>query len=253
MKIILIGTGNIAWQFGHRLHNKQIPIYGVYGRTPAKARELATQWKSKAYSDLQKLPDDADIYLFALSDHAYPDVIREFPHRNKTMVHTSGSLPLSLFENLTPYRGVIYPFQSCTKGCELLSQRLPLCLEASDTATRAVIGKLAACFSEEIYFLDSRQRKQLHVAGVFANNFSNAMYRIAFGLLEKQRINTGILHPLILETALKIQQMHPTKAQTGPAVRNDEAVMRSHLELLAKENEDWCGIYRMMSSFISEE
>ncbi|MBQ5532852.1 MAG: DUF2520 domain-containing protein, partial [Bacteroidales bacterium] len=73
------------------------------------------------------------------------------------------------------------------------------------------------------------------------------------GLLEKQRINTGILHPLILETALKIQQMHPTKAQTGPAVRNDEAVMRSHLELLAKENEDWGGIYRMMSSFISEE
>ncbi|MBP5614562.1 MAG: NAD(P)-binding domain-containing protein, partial [Bacteroidales bacterium] len=88
MKIILIGTGNIAWQFGHRLHNKQIPIYGVYGRTPAKARELATQWKSKAYSDLQKLPDDADIYLFALSDHAYPDVIRDFPHRNKTKVHT---------------------------------------------------------------------------------------------------------------------------------------------------------------------
>ncbi|MBO4774198.1 MAG: DUF2520 domain-containing protein [Bacteroidales bacterium] len=253
MKIMLIGTGNIAWQFGHRLHNKQIPIYGVYGRTPAKARELATQWNSKAYSDLQKLPDDADIYLFALSDQAYNDVIRDFPHRNKTMVHTSGTLPLSLFESLTPYRGVIYPFQSCTKGCELLSQRLPLCLEASDTATRAVIGKLAACFSEEIFFLDSRQRKQLHVAGVFANNFSNAMYRIAFGLLEKQHIDTAILHPLILETALKIQKMHPSKAQTGPAIRHDGEVMRSHLELLKKEKDEWSEVYQLMSRYIAEQ
>ena len=251
MKIILIGTGNIAWQFGHRLHNKHIPIHGVYGRTPSKARELATQWCTTAYSDLQKLPADADIYLFALRDQAYPAVIREFPHRNRTMVHTSGSLPLSLFESLTPFRGVIYPFQSCTKGCELQSQRLPLCLEASDTATRAVIGSLAACFSEEIYFLDSKQRKQLHVAGVFANNFSNALYRIAFELIEKQHIDTRILHPLILETALKIQKMHPAKAQTGPAVRNDEEVMRNHLELIEKENHEWGEIYRLMSRYIS--
>lgn len=253
MKTVLMGTGNIAWHLGQRLHGSGTPIHALYGRDPEKARQLAEAWQTTACSSWDALPDDGDVYLFALSDSAYTEVLREFPYRNRLMVHTSGTLPLSLFEELTPHRGVLYPFQSCTKGRELRSGRLPLCLEASDDTSLHTLNILAGSISDEIFFLDSAQRRQLHMAGVFANNFSNAMYRVAFGLLEKQQMDTRLLHPLIQETALKIQQLHPQQAQTGPAVRGDLNIQQKHLELLQGEKEIYSEIYRLMSRFIQSE
>ncbi len=252
MKIYILGTGNIAWLYGQKLHGKNIPIYGIYGRDSEKAETLAKAWNTTFQSRWEDIPDDADIYLFALKDGAYPEVIRKFPHRNKTMVHTSGTLPISLFEQLSPSRGVLYPFQTCTKCTDLKSERLPICVEASDTESRSTLETLAALISEEIYFLSSEQRKYLHLAGVFANNFSNAMYRISFELLEKQHIDTRLLHPLILETALKIQTLHPSEAQTGPARRQDENVMQAHLEMLKNEKPSWSEIYRILSALITD-
>ena len=253
MKTVLIGTGNIAWHIGQCLHDKGIKLHALYGRHPEKAGQLAEAWQTRACSHWDALPDDGDVYLFALSDNAYDDVIRDFPYREKIMVHTSGTLSLSLFAPLTSKRGVLYPFQSCTKGCGLQSGRLPLCIEASDKETFCTLNTLAADISNEIFSLNSAQRRQLHLAGVFANNFSNALYGIAFDLLEKQQIDTALLHPLILETALKIQQLHPRKAQTGPAVRGDANVQQKHLELLDNEKEMYREIYRLMSRFILDE
>ena len=253
MKTVLIGTGNIAWHIGQRLHDKGITLHALYGRSPEKVRPLAEAWQTRACSRWKDLPDDGDVYLFALSDSAYESVLRDFPYRGKVMVHTSGTLPLSLFEALTPKRGVLYPFQSCTKGCGLQSGRLPLCIEATDAGTLDTLNTLAEGISDAIFCLDSGQRRQLHLAGVFANNFSNAMYSIAFDLLEKQQIDTALLHPLIMETALKIQQLHPRQAQTGPAMRGDTNIQQKHLELLEEEKEIYSEIYRLMSRFIRSE
>ena len=253
MKTVLMGTGNIAWHLGQRLHGSGIPLHALYGRSPEKVRPLAEAWQTTACSRWEDLPDDGDVYLFALSDSAYESVLREFPYRGKVMVHTSGTLPLSLFEPLTPKRGVLYPFQSCTKGCALRSGRLPLCIEATDAGTLDTLKILTEGISDEIFLLDSRQRRRLHLAGVFANNFSNAMYRIAFDLTGKQQMDTRLLHPLIQETALKIQQLHPQQAQTGPAMRGDTNIQQKHLELLEEEKEIYSEIYRLMSRFIRSE
>ena len=47
------------------------------------------------------------------------------------------------------------------------------------------IEQLAKILSDNYHFISSEQRKQLHLAGVFACNFTNAMYRIAKEIVEK--------------------------------------------------------------------
>ena len=252
MKVLLLGTGNVAWHIGRRLSERQVPLYACYGRHPEKVRALAEAWGTQAYTDLREIPSDADVYLFALGDTAYAETLPLFPWRDKVMLHTSGPLPLSLFQDLTPHAAVLYPFQTCTYGVPLKSGRLPLCLEATDALARERVQSLADALGGENYWIDSAQRKTLHLAGVYANNFCNALYRVAFELTEKQGMDTRLLHPLLMETALKALEIPPRKAQTGPAVRGDVRVMQAHLARLEGENPLWTEVYRLLSRLIAE-
>lgn len=252
MKIILIGTGNIAWTLGERLSRTAGTLQGVFGRNPDKAANLAVRWNCSCYHTWESIPGDADVYLFALQDQCYEEVLPLFPHRNRVMVHTSGTLPLQLFENLSANGGVLYPFQSCTQGVELASHRLPLCLETATESVRTTLEKTARFISDEIYWLNNGQRQQLHLAGVFANNFSNALYHIAFDIAKKAGIEPELLHGLIMETALKVTHITPEEAQTGPARRHDKNVIQKQLSLIPKTCSDWKEIYRVMTHYIEE-
>ncbi len=253
MKVLLLGTGNVAWHLGRRLCERQFPLYGCYGRNPEKVRRLAESCGvAQVYTDLREIPSDVDAYVFALADRAYAELLPRFPWRDKVMLHTSGALPLTLFQGLTAHAAVLYPFQSCTYGVALKSGRLPLCLEASDDRAREVVQTLASVLGDESYWISSAQRKTLHLAGVYANNFSNALFRVAFELLEAQRMDTRLLHPLLMETVMKAVVMPPKDAQTGPAVRGDHQTMQAHLSLLQEDNPLWTEVYRLLSRLIAE-
>jgi len=58
-----------------------------------------------------------------------------------------------------------------------------------------------------------------------------------------------LLEPLIRETAKKIKTMQPIDAQTGPAKRNDETVIHTHLKML-HDKPDFQKIYRLMTESI---
>ena len=250
MKVFLLGTGNIAWTLGERLARTAGTLHGVFGRDPDKAATLAARWHCHSYHIWETVPEDADVYIFTLQDQCYEEVLPLFPHRNRVMLHTSGTLPLNLFEGISENGGVLYPFQTCTRGVELASQKLPLCLEATTESTRETLEAAARLISEEIYWLKEGQRQQLHLAGVFANNFSNALYRIAFDKVKKAGIPPELLHGLILETALKVTRVSPEEAQTGPARRHDENVIQQQLALISRNCPEWEEIYRMMTRCI---
>ncbi|HET6990142.1 MAG TPA: DUF2520 domain-containing protein, partial [Bacteroidia bacterium] len=88
--------------------------------------------------------------------------------------------------------------------------------------------------SDCVYHLDSRQRQAAHLAAVFANNFTNHIYAIAEDLLNEHKLPFDLIRPLIDETAVKVMDVSPAAAQTGPAIRNDKTVMKTHLALLKK-------------------
>jgi predicted short-subunit dehydrogenase-like oxidoreductase (DUF2520 family) len=87
----------------------------------------------------------------------------------------------------------------------------------------------------------------LHIAAVFANNFTNQMFKLANDICKENNFSFDLLKPLINETAAKIQSLDPAKAQTGPAKRNDQKIIEKHLSQLSGEQKE---IYKLISKSI---
>lgn len=231
-KVVLLGTGNVAWHLGNAILKSQISLIQVYGRNKTLLTSLANEWHVPFTDNLNYLSPDADIYLFALKDDAYQEICSIFPFRNACMAHTSGNVENSVFQSLTPHSGVIYPFQTFTKGFSLAFHEVPLFIDTQDAKCEKTLLYLASKLSKIFCKVSSSQRKQLHLSGVFACNFTNALYMLAKKIAEEKELDFNLLRPLIAETARKVQTHYPEEMQTGPAIRNDIEIIKNHMELL---------------------
>lgn len=248
-KVVLLGAGNVAWHLGKTMCENGVEILQVY--SPRHAEELAKELEVPFTNNISELNETADMYLLALKDAAYVEIASYFPFKNKCMVHTSGSVDLAVFEKISDHRGVFYPFQTFTKGVNLPFEEVPVCVEASDESTRNTLLFFANKLTKVHYSIDSNQRKQLHLAGVFACNFTNAMYTIAKEIVEEKGMDFSLLLPLIRETARKVELQDPKQVQTGPAVRNDTLIMDLHLAMINHSNLK--ELYALMSKIICEK
>jgi predicted short-subunit dehydrogenase-like oxidoreductase (DUF2520 family) len=248
-KISIIGSGNVSWHLAKQLFACGYTINSVFSRNLDNAIELAEQVETKAVNKIELIPP-SDLYLFAIKDDAYREIIDSFPKITDICVHTSGSLEMDILNKISDNHGVLYPFQTFSKNKTVDFQKVPICVEASNSQTESVLLNLANRFSPIVRLLSSEQRMYLHLAGVFACNFTNAMYSIAEDIAKQQQIDFEIIKPLILETAHKIETLSSAEAQTGPAKRNDQIIMQKHLELLI--NPQWKEIYKLLSESIME-
>lgn len=249
LKVVLIGSGNVAWHIGKAMIDNKIDVLQMY--SPQHAFELATEWNIPYTHDLSALNDSADVYLFAIKDDSYQKLIAQFPFRNKCMVHTSGSVDVNVFQEITNSYGVLYPFQTFTKNVMLPFDQVPLCVEANDQKTEKKLIELAKILSTRQYIIDSNTRRYLHLAGVFACNFTNALYGLAKDITEEKGLDFSILLPLINETARKVNVNFPEQVQTGPAVRKDMKIIEKHLCMLTDEKMK--NVYTLISEIIQEK
>jgi len=249
MEIVLIGSGSVATHLGLALQSKGIIIKQVFSRNPANAESLATKLGTTFVYEITDLYTDADIYIYALKDSALKSVLRKMNVLNGIHVHTAGSIPMSDFESFTSRFGVFYPLQSFSIKKEVDFSEVPICIEASSPEIEQVLFNLAKLLTDKIYLINSEQRKKLHLAAVFACNFTNYMYDIASQILDDSDINFEVIQPLIAETAEKIKTLSPYEAQTGPAVRFDETTIARHLHMLNKSPEI-SKIYSLLSKDI---
>lgn len=247
---IILGAGNVAHALGKELNAKGYTIRGVYSRTTKSARALAKYFSCDVYADPALIPPDAAFYLISVTDEALPEVASRMPDTDGIVLHTAGSVPIEVLARFKRH-GVLYPLQTLSKNKETDFSIVPLCIEASDKATLKEIKKLALEMSETIVEVSSQQRKILHVAAVFACNFSNYMYIAAHDILQRSGLDFKIMLPLIIETVEKLMLMDPRQAQTGPALRGDKSVMQEHQQLL-KEMPHYQKIYKTLSTAITE-
>jgi len=250
MKIVLIGAGNLATNLALGLVKQSYNISQVYSKTIESAKTLAALTNSKATNDISEIEKDAHLYIFSVKDSALEEVLNNIPPNNGLWVHTSGSIPMSVFENHNQNYGVIYPFQTFSKQRRVNFREIPVFIEAN---TEENFDKLCSIFlsiSGKIFPLSSEKRKYVHLTGVFACNFVNHLYEISSRILEKEDIPFDIVLPLIDETAAKVHDMKPKDAQTGPAVRYDRNIIDKHLALI--KDERLKEIYRLMSEDIHE-
>lgn len=249
MKIAILGAGNVATHVAWALKDAGHEICQIYSRTQLSAETLAQQLDTDFCTSLSQL-QQVDLYIYALTDNALETVIKEVIIHTGIHVHTAGSVNINIFKNKFENYGVFYPLQTFSKEKEVDFKEIPIFVEGNSELATEKLLQLAKSISTKAYKANSEQRLKLHVAAVFACNFSNYLYNIAFDLLRNENIPFEILHPLILETATKIQTISPLEAQTGPARRNDTTTMQKQLEII--DNEEYKKLYTELSLKISE-
>ncbi|NLB02915.1 MAG: DUF2520 domain-containing protein [Bacteroidales bacterium] len=250
MTVCLLGAGNVAVHLGKQLQAAGYKVLQVYSRTDASARSLAQTLACAWTDDLQSL-SPADYYLCALKDEALPLVLQQIPSFPGVWLHTSGSLGLDVFESYTKNCGVLYPLQTFSKQRELNLSKVPFFIESRSPEVLSNIRSMAEKLTERVYELDSSKRSYLHLAAVFACNFSNHLYELAAEILQDQALSFDLLLPLIDETAGKVHEKSPKEAQTGPALRMDHNIIDKHLALLESQPAR-AELYRLLSESIFE-
>ena len=251
MKIVFIGAGNLATRLSLAMQRVGMQIGQVYSHTEASARQLATRLGCPWTNDLSALQEDGDLYVFSLKDTVLSDVISKVKPNNGMWVHTAGSMSMSVFEGYAQRFGVLYPLQTFSKGRNVKFDVIPIFLEANTDKNADYLKNIASALSENVRFMSSEKRRSLHLAAVFACNFTNHIYTLSYKLLENESIPADVLLPLIDETVSKIHSMPPAAAQTGPAIRYDDNVINKHLAML--DDPDMQAIYRLLSQSIHKE
>lgn len=252
MEVVLLGSGNVATHLGHALLNEGHKILQVYSRAQAHADALARTLRAQAISDFNTLTTQADGYIIAVKDDSIASVVAQLPSPLRGVVmHTAGSVGIEVFGARAVRYGVLYPVQTFSKAKVVDFSTIPVAVEGSDEETYGWIARLAGSLSGRVFRCDSKQRLSIHVAAVFACNFTNHLYSIAADLLEEYGLDVDLLRPLILETAEKVMDHQPRDVQTGPAIRNDERTMQKHMELLENQPE-LEALYEALSSRIRE-
>ena len=230
----MVGAGGLASNLAPALRKAGHCITAVYSRTMATAEELAREVDSRATDDISRLPLTADCFIVAVKDGVMQHVVSRLAEnrQNQMMVHTAGSMPMALLEGHTQRYGVLWPMQTLSRGRRVDFSEVPLFIEASDDEVMLTLRSLAASVSRSVIPMSSEERKYMHLAAVFACNFANHCYALAAEIMEQHGLGFGLIQPLIAETARKIVQLHPSEAQTGPAVRYDQNVISRQAALL---------------------
>ncbi|WP_366183080.1 DUF2520 domain-containing protein [Flavobacterium ovatum] len=249
VKVILIGSGNLAQHLivafqETEKSGRPIELVQVFARQKEGLTHLLHS--DKIVSDWSQLKE-ADLYIIAVSDDAIGEVASQLPFTNRLVVHTSGAMDLQTLDSKNR-KGVFYPLQSFTKNKKVAFKTIPICLESENEDDYKMMEKVATAISNKIYPIQSQQRKALHVAAVFVNNFTNHLFKIGAEICADNQIPFEILQPLILETVQKITTISPEQAQTGPAIRNDQKTIATHEQFLTNENQ--LNLYKILTQSI---
>ncbi|MBC7696532.1 MAG: DUF2520 domain-containing protein [Burkholderiales bacterium] len=255
MNIVIIGTGNVAYHIADSFkNNSKLNLFQAFNHSKSKdAKNYSKYFECDLVTSYDAIDRNADLYIIAVKDDAIVEVVKNLiPLKFHGMViHTSGSVDLMALKNVASSTGVFYPLQTFYKGAEINWKTTPVLLEANSKSGLNRLQKIASAISGNVKVMDSKSRLQVHLAAVFACNFTNALYASAYEIIQKNlsKKDTNLLQPIILHSFQKLQKVQPKKAQTGPAMRNDQTVIQKHLTLLKNEKQ-LSQVYKLLSDLI---
>jgi predicted short-subunit dehydrogenase-like oxidoreductase (DUF2520 family) len=253
MKLVsFIGSGNVAWHLAPALDNTDFAVREVYSRNPAHAAALVDKlYEAEVKHSLDFSDSPSNIFIIAVPDDAIQTIVQEIVLPDEAiLVHTSGSQPISaLGYAAIPGIGVFYPLQTFSKSKKIDFADVPVFVESENPATEKILLSMAKAISKSVHKISSQERKAMHVAAVFASNFTNHMLLIAQQIMKENNLNFDWLKPLIAEMINKSMSIGPEQAQTGPARRGDFETLDRHMEFL-QQDEQRAEIYKVISQHI---
>jgi predicted short-subunit dehydrogenase-like oxidoreductase (DUF2520 family) len=231
--INIIGKGNVAFHYHKVMKEKGYDVKMI------SSREVFT------------LDDvESDIVIISVKDDAIKEVLNKLPHVKSLLLHTSGFTNTDLLLQKADNVGCLYPLQSLNKKKDIDFSKVPLCLYVNNEEYKTGLEQFAQSLSSQTCFMTDDQRQYLHIAAVFANNFTNHLLGISKEILDKHNIPFSLLYSIIDRTIENIKTSDDIfSLQTGPAVRGDLNIINQHINKLSlKERE----LYSTISKSIIE-
>ena len=243
-KLSIVGIGNVGSHLYDAFKQENIEVTHVFSRSqPSEDILDSSEW----VNDLGQLPS-GQLVLVCVPDDLISSIISEIP-ADCPIAYTSGSVELNQLHERDEL-GVFYPLQTFTKGSPINVFEVPFFIEARSTDFASKLFDLAWVISRKVSYASSAERKKLHLAAVFINNFTNHLAHISKSYLDHQNLDFEHLKPLLKETARKLESQDPIDIQTGPARRNDKEIIQDHIDAL--EDPLQKEIYRLLSKSIHQ-
>ena len=246
MQIVLIGSGNVAFHLAKAFTEAQIPVSQIFGRNTTELQKISEQFSIPSSTETLA---DADLYIISVSDSSITEVSSLIKNENALVAHTSGSVSREAL-NGNYRKSVFYPLQTFSKSKNLDYSKIPFFIDAENENDEEILKNLASKISKNVMLANDEKRKYIHLTAVFACNFVNHLYARAKEISDSQNIPFDYFLPLIDETTQKIHELEPKLAQTGPAIRNDEKVLKLHESLLTDEEK--LKIYKTLNESIKK-
>jgi predicted short-subunit dehydrogenase-like oxidoreductase (DUF2520 family) len=241
----LIGCGKVGTSLARRLVEKGFQVNYIFNRTPDKAIELSREIGGKPITELEDVSKEEHWIIISVADDRVAEVSQRLQSTHALLTHTSGVLPSNAIGQSR--NGYFYPLQSFSTERSTEWSKVPLFIEANAEEDRKSLREIAALIGGSVHEIDAEQKKHLHLAAVFINNFTNHMLVLAERIAQEKQLDFSIFHALLQETVDKAIAIGPKNAQTGPAIRGDEKTIEQHISLLPEELKD---IYRFITNDI---
>lgn len=248
--VSIVGAGKLAMQLAPALDNVGFQVREVYSPHIAHAKILTGKlYEGEVHPTLDFSQSPSRIFILTVTDDAIGEVASQIIlPAEAILLHTAGSISITeLQRSSTPHIGVFYPLQSFSS--KLVDfENTPLFIEGSTEFCNTHITAMAKALSRIVCRLSSQERKQLHLAAVFASNFTNYMLTLAKEITDKNGLEFSWLQPLVYETVSRAMLQDPAASQTGPAARGNLKVLDEHLQLL--KDKEAAEIYQVLSQHI---
>lgn len=250
MKVVIIGSGNVATVLGKKILQAGHEIIQVAGRNIDKVQALASFLNTTFTLNLLEINPSSDIYIISVTDAATSEVASKLKLKGKLVVHTSAAVSTGTLSGCSDRYGVLYPLQSIRK--ELASiPTIPILVDGNSEQTIETIVDFASGWADTVAIANDEERLKLHLAAIFVNNFTNYLFTISARYCESNGLDFKLLKWLIKETISRVEENAPFDLQTGPAIRKDFRTIEKHQELLVDQPEV-LQLYNVLTNSIME-
>jgi predicted short-subunit dehydrogenase-like oxidoreductase (DUF2520 family) len=236
-RIGFIGAGRVAWHLAPALKKSGNRVIQVISKSALSAQKLGDRVGCEHTDQITKLDRDIQILFLTVADHSLVELINDISDFRGIVVHTSGTFSALRFTCQKYKYGGMYPLQTFSIGRAVDLTDVPVFVEGCEPSITEILVKLASGFSNQVHVVSHEERRWMHLAAVWSNNFTNHMLTNAYGIMNEHSMPVEWLEPLIRETFNKAIEMGPVKAQTGPAIRHDQATIKKHVDLLSYSQE----------------
>ncbi len=246
----IVGSGNVGIHLARAFSSLPKNEVSLVARSDKNHQYLDRLDHLRILESIEELSEDLSFLILAVNDRGIKTLAQKLSFKNTLLLHTSGSVSIDdLSENRAANYGVIYPLQSFSLKRTLNYSEIPFLTEADTEENHNKIKNLVSDLGAKNVKVNSINRKKIHLSAVIVNNFVNHLYARGAEYLSSDKLPFELLLPLIRETTARLDDLEPSKLQTGPAVRYDVSVINEHLEMLSEEPE-LQELYRVISNSI---